>query len=395
MKVLEGIKVLELGRVPPAELPGMMLADMGADVLKIDTPAAAGQSDAARSEAFSHTNRNKRSMALNLKAPEGHAIFLELAENADIVIEGFRPGVMKRLGADYESLRQRNPRLIFCSLSGFGQTGLYRDRPAHDLNFLALSGALSLWGAGSQAPDIPLNLVADYGGASMHGALAILMALFARERSGAGQYLDISYFESTVALLAATPNLRQVFSARHMPAAGEGVFCGGYPYYALYPTRDKQFLSVACSEPHLWRNFCEAIDRPSLAAHSRKSEHYLRGPDAAESAARREVGNVILGRECGYWEGYFAKLDVCIAPVKSIAQMLDDPHLRERGMFTSIAHPLHGEIPQFASALRLSETPAGVTRPAPATGEHTREVLASLGKSGRNISGLAARGVVG
>ena len=197
MKVLEGIKVLELGRVPPAELPGMMLADMGADVLKIDTPAAAGQSDAARSEAFSHTNRNKRSMALNLKAPEGHAIFLELAENADIVIEGFRPGVMKRLGADYESLRQRNPRLIFCSLSGFGQTGLYRDRPAHDLNFLALSGALSLWGAGSQAPDIPLNLVADYGGASMHGALAILMALFARERSGAGQYLDISYFEST------------------------------------------------------------------------------------------------------------------------------------------------------------------------------------------------------
>ncbi|HMB33550.1 MAG TPA: CaiB/BaiF CoA-transferase family protein, partial [Methylomirabilota bacterium] len=180
MGVLDGIKVLELARVPPAEMPGMMLADMGAEVLKIDTPAEE-DADSQRRAAFSYVNRNKRSIALNMKAPEGQALFRKLAAGVDVIIEGFRPGVTKRLGADYETLRQDNPRLVYCSLSGFGQNGPYRDYPAHDMNYLSLAGVLNLIGEPDRKPVIPLNLVADYAGASMHGALGIMFALFARE----------------------------------------------------------------------------------------------------------------------------------------------------------------------------------------------------------------------
>src|SRR6266498_250100 len=209
MGVLDGIKILELARVPPAEMPGMMFADMGADVLKIETPEPTRDTslEAQRREAFTFVNRNKRSLALNLKSPEGQAIFRKLAAGADVIIEGFRPGVMARLGADYETIRALNPRIVYCSLSGFGQDGPYRDYPAHDMNYLSLAGVLNLIGdAGSTKPVIPLNLVADYASASLHGALGIVLALFGRERTGRGQHVDVSYLDTTVSLLAATPN---------------------------------------------------------------------------------------------------------------------------------------------------------------------------------------------
>src|SRR5436190_804631 len=182
MGVLDGIKILELARVAPAELPGMLLADMGAEVLKIETPETGRDSSDAWVRRTIHTfvNRNKRSMTLNMKAPEGQAIFRKLAATADILVEGFRPGVMKRLGADYETLSRTNPRLVYCSLSGFGQDGPYRDRPAHDMNYLSLAGVLNLIGEADRKPAIPLNLVADYAGASLHGALGIVLALYAR-----------------------------------------------------------------------------------------------------------------------------------------------------------------------------------------------------------------------
>ncbi|HZE36573.1 MAG TPA: CaiB/BaiF CoA-transferase family protein, partial [Candidatus Eisenbacteria bacterium] len=160
MGVLDGIKILELARVPPAEMPGMMLADMGADVLKIETPSDTQEDpDWQRRSAFVYVNRNKRSLALNMKAPEGQGLFKKLAAGADVIIEGFRPGVMKRLGADYETLRATNPRLVYCSLSGFGQNGPYRDYPAHDMNYLSLAGVLGLIGEADRKPAIPLNLV--------------------------------------------------------------------------------------------------------------------------------------------------------------------------------------------------------------------------------------------
>lgn len=393
---LEGIRVLELGRVPPAELPGMMLADMGADVLKIDTPTrgAARSAEEDRFEVHSHTNRNKRSIALNLKTAEGCEIFLALAREADVIIEGFRPGVMERLGAGYARVSGINPRVVYCSLSGFGQNGPDRERPAHDLNFLALSGALGTWGRPGTAPDIPLNLVADYGGASMHAALAIMFALFARERSGKGQHIDIAYLDTTIALLAATPNFRRLFSEGHVPAAGEGVFSGTYPYYTLYATADERWLSVACSEPPLWRNFCDRLGLPDLAHFARRPAHYTRSADAAEAAAREAVQQRISTCDCAAWVAHFAGTDVCVAPVLSVGEMLDSSYARARGLLADVEHPVQGRVRQFTSPLRLSETPPVIRRAAPATGEHTAQVLGALHFDADRIEALRAGGVI-
>src|SRR5262245_64987705 len=206
MGVLDGIKVLELARVAPAELPGMFFADMGADVLKSETPPEQPEdTESKRRTAFAYVNRNKRSLALNMKAPDGQALFRKLAAGADVIVEGFRPGVMKRLGADYETIKAINPRIVYCSLSGFGHNGPYRDYPAHDGNYLSLAGVLGLIGEPDRKPVFPLNLVADYAGASMHGALGIMFALFARERTGRGQHVAVSSSDTSVALLAATP----------------------------------------------------------------------------------------------------------------------------------------------------------------------------------------------
>src|SRR5258708_7388947 len=266
MGVLDGIRILELARVAPAELRAMMLADMGAEVLKIETPDPDRDlsDEWVRRTIHTFVNRNKRSMTLNMKSSEGQAVFRKLATAADVIVEGFRPGVMKRLGADYETLRVLNPRLVYCSLSGFGQDGPYRDRPAHDMNYLSLAGVLNLIGEKDRKPVIPLNLVADYAGASLHGALGIMMALFARERTGRGQHVDVSYLDTTVSLLAATPNMRFFFSDGLAPRRGEGFLGGSYPYYAIYETRDRQLLTIGSTQPWLCENFCNAVGRPDL-----------------------------------------------------------------------------------------------------------------------------------
>src|SRR2546428_4316039 len=299
MGVLDGIKILELARVAPGELCTMMLADMGADVLKVETPdpKAASDVEAARKAAFAFVNRNKRSMALNLKAADGQAIFKKLATTADVIVEGFRPGVMKRLGGDYETIRALNPRIIYCSLSGFGQDGPYRDYPAHDMNYLSLAGVLNLIGdAGSAKPVIPLNLVADYAGASLHGALGIVLALFGRERTGRGQHVDVSYLDTTVSLLAATPNMRFFFSDGVAPKRGEGFLGGSYPYYAIYETRDDKLLTIGCTEPWLWANFCRAIGRPDFERFARQPDQFARAANRKEQAAREEIEKIIRSR---------------------------------------------------------------------------------------------------
>src|SRR5947209_2485522 len=289
MGVLDGIKVLELARVPPAEMPGMMLADMGADVLKIETPSDTQEDpDWQRRSAFVYVNRNKRSLALNMKAPEGQGLFKKLAAEADVIIEGFRPGVMKRLGAGYDELKALNPRLVYCSLSGFGQDGPYRDFPAHDMNYLSLAGVLNLIGEPDRKPVIPLNLVADYAGASLHGALGIMLALFARERTGRGQHVDVSYLDTTVSLLAATPNLRFLFSDGLAPRRGEGFLGGSYPYYAIYSTRDDKLLTIGCTEPWLWENFCTAIGRPDFKRFAHAQRAYRGRAEGSGPVGRRD-----------------------------------------------------------------------------------------------------------
>jgi alpha-methylacyl-CoA racemase len=396
MGVLDGIKILELARVPPAELPGMFFADMGADVLKIDTPAEQPEDeDTRRRAAFVYVNRNKRSLALNLKAPEGQALFKKLAATADVLIEGFRPGVMKRLGADYESLKAVNPRMIYCSLSGFGQNGPYRDYPAHDGNYLSLAGVLGLIGEPDRKPVFPLNLVADYAGASLHGALGVMMALFARERTGRGQHVDVSYLDTSVALLAATPNMRFFWSDGWAPKRGEGFLGGSYPYYAIYETKDGKLLTIGCTEPWLWANFCKAIERPDFVKFARQSDQYVRAANPDEVRCREEIQAIIRTRTRDEWYDFLVKADVCVGKVYDPEEMVHDPQILARDMVVEIHHPRHGKVTQFGQPIKLSETAGTIRAAAPYTGEHTDQVLRELGMQQGEIETLRQKKVVG
>jgi alpha-methylacyl-CoA racemase len=397
MGVLDGIKILELARVPPAEMPGMMFADMGADVLKIETPDPKHDTslEAQRREAFAFVNRNKRSLSLNLKAPEGQAIFRKLAAAADVIVEGFRPGVMKRLGADYETIRALNPRIVYCSLSGFGQDGPYRDYPAHDMNYLSLAGVLGLIGEADRKPAIPLNLVADYAGASLHGALGIMMALFARERTGRGQHVDVSYLDTTISLLAATPNMRFFFSDGQSPRRGQGFLGGSYPYYAIYETRDGKLLTIGCTEPWLWENFCRAIERPEFARFARKPDQFVRAANAEEDGARREIEAIIRTRDRDEWYERLVKADVCVGKVYDVEEMVTDPQVLHRRMIVDIQHPTLGTVREVGIAIKLSETPGTIRTAAPTAGEHTDAVLKDLGLEAGDIAALRSKGVIG
>jgi crotonobetainyl-CoA:carnitine CoA-transferase CaiB-like acyl-CoA transferase len=395
MGVLDGIKVLEMARVPPAEMPGMFLADMGADVLKIETPPTEAEDAASkRRAAFAYVNRNKRSLALNMKAPEGQAIFGKLAAAADVIVEGFRPGVMKRLGGDYETLSAANPRLVYCSLSGFGHNGPYRDYPAHDGNYLSLAGVLNLIGEPDRKPIFPLNLVADYGGASMHGALGIMMALFARERTGRGQHVDVSYLDTSLALLAATPNMRFFWSDGMAPKRGEGFLGGSYPYYAVYETRDGKYLTIGCTEPWLWENFCKAINRPDFVKFARRPDQFVRAANAEEVKCREEIEALIRTRTRDEWYDFLVKADVCVGKVYEPEEVVADPQVQSRDMIVEMRHPVHGTVTQFGQPIKLSDTPGTIRSVAPYSGEHTDQVLGELGLREADIRSLREKKIV-
>ena len=395
MGALDGIKIIELARVAPGEFCTMMLADMGADVLKIETPEPhPGDAEAARRAAFAFVNRNKRSMSLNLKTSEGQEVFRKLATTADVLVEGFRPGVMKRLGGDYETLKTLNPRLVYCSLSGFGQDGPYKSYPAHDMNYLSLAGMLGLIGEGDRKPAIPLNVVADYGGASLHGALGIMIALFTRERSGRGQHVDVSYLDTTVSLLAATPNMRFFFSDGMVPKRGAGFLGGSYPYYAIYETKDAKLLTIGCTEPWLWENFCKAIGRPEFVRFARKPDQFVRPANAEEDRARRDIESIIRTKTRDEWYELLVRADVGVGKVYDAEEVPGDPQIQHRQMVVEVEHPTHGRVKQFGIAIKMSDTPGTIRRAAPVSGEHTDHVLKDLGYGADDIAAFRTRGVV-
>ena len=398
---LEGIKVLELIRVAPGAFCTMMLADMGAEVLKIETPpaeaSAAEAGDAsheARRAAFQFVNRNKQSLAINLKHPAGQQILHRLAAEADVLVEGFRPGVMARLGGDYATLSHLNPRLIYCSLSGFGQDGPYRDLPAHDINYLAIGGVLNLIGEPDRPPAIPLNIIADYAGASMHGVVGILLALLARQHTGRGQLVDVAYLDTTVSLLAATPMLRDFFFNGSACGRGEGALGGSYPYYTTYETADGKLLSVGCTEPWLWQNFCAAIGRADLARFALRSDHFAGLADSAMQHVKVEVQNILRQKTRDEWCEFFKDKDVCVGPVYTVAETFQDPQVVARKMVVDIEDARYGKVRQAGVAIKLSETPGSIRCVGPAVGEHTEAVLAALGYSVAERAQLRQAGTV-
>jgi alpha-methylacyl-CoA racemase len=394
---LDHIRVLDLSRLAPGPHCTMLLADMGADVIRVEEPgggrravaersredAAAARAAEERRDAFNALGRNKRSIVLNLKEPLAREAFYALARTADVVVEGFRPGVVKRLGVDHQTLAAINPRIISCSISGYGQDGPYRMLVGHDINYIALAGALGITGRADGPPAIPANLLGDYAGGGMHAALGILVALIARDRTGRGQHVDISMTDGVLTLLAAA--FSESLATGVPIRRGTSRLTGGNPHYDVYVCADGRYLALGANEPWFFENLCRALGGEEFAG------------DHAATGERREQVRAFFARTFrtrtrDEWFAYLFDKDVCVAPVYDLEEVPHDPQVQARGMFVEVPHPVYGKVPQVGLSLKLAETPGAIRRPPPRRGEHTDEVLRAIGWDDARIRALREAG---
>lgn len=370
----------------------MTLADLGADVVRVEAPhrpdllRLAPPFDGEASVGHALVNRNKRSLALDLKHPEAAGLVRRLAPTFDVVVEAFRPGVMDRLGVGYEALGAANPRLVYCSLTGYGQSGPYRDRAGHDVDYLALSGLMSHTGAPEAGPAHSALPLGDAIGA-LTAAAAILAAIVHRDRTGEGQHVDMAILDSVIGLGA--------FAAAAQLAAGEAVgygtgLLGGGSAYGYHRTADGRYLAVGALEPQFWDGFCEAIGRADLAGRA------LTLDPAEQAGLRAEVAAAIAERTLGEWMEVFAGLDVCVEPVLTVDEMARHPQVRARGLVVDVPRAEGaGTQRQAASPFRFSATAPRYRHTGPAPGAHTGEVLAEAGFATDEIARLREAGVFG
>ncbi len=385
---LAGLRVLDLSRLYPGPYATLVLADLGADVVKVEEPATGDYLRwmaplAGRQSGFFHAlNRNKRSLTLDLKAPGGAAAFLRLARSADVVLESFRPGVMDRLGIGWERLRAENPRLVLCSISGYGQDGPYRLVAGHDLDYMAIAGALAVNGP-AERPVPPGVQVADVAGGAWPAVAGTLAALLRRGVTGEGAHVDISMTDGALGMLAMQLGAADGRGAP-LRRAGE-LLNGGTACYNVYRTSDGRFMALGALEPQFFARFCEAAGRPELA--ERQFEADGRGP-------HDEVAALFLGRTRDEWTELGRRADCCLAPVLEGEEPRDDPQLRARGLFLEVETPWEGKaMRSVATPVRLDGVQAP-RRPAPELGADTEAVLAEAGFAAAEIAALRAAGVV-
>jgi crotonobetainyl-CoA:carnitine CoA-transferase CaiB-like acyl-CoA transferase len=389
---LSGIRVLDLSRLLPGPFCAQLLGDYGADVIKVEDtgpgdfsrllpPFIGAEGSSAQGAAFLAINRNKRSIALDLKTEGGKEALRRLARGADVLLEGFRPGVLDRLGLGYEALRRENPRLVYCALTGYGQDGPLRDRAGHDLNYLGYAGVLAMTGMRGGPPVPPGIQVADLTGA-LYAAIGILLALEARARTGVGQLVDVSMLDGALSLLSI--HAGAVFAGARL-RRGEFMLSGGRPNYAVYETRDGRYLAVGAVEPKFWEAFARALGREDWIA-----RQYVEGEEAA--ALRAEVAAAIRERTLAEWTALFDGVEACVSPVLEPEEALDGEQVAARGMRRAMPHGALGLIHQIGPAVRLSETPGELRLAPPRQGEHTDEVLAEAGFSAEEIAALRAAG---
>ena len=387
---LQGTTVVEVAGTTAGSFCTMVLACMGAEVLKVEAPGPA-----ERPPVGAYLDRNKKSLGLDLNGVAGQEILHRLAAVADVLVESQRPGAMLQLNADYATLSRLNPRLVYCSLSGYGQTGPYRDLPGSDLTYLSTSGVLDLIGEVGRPPAVPLNLIADYGGAAMHGAAGILMALYARGSTGRGQHVDVSHLDAALSMLGASPLMEPFFDGGVTPRRGQGPYSGRYAFYTTYEAQDGRLLSVGSSEPWLWRNLCEALGRPDLSDYYRRPEHLTRPPTAEEARVREELQGVFRQRSRAEWLAYLDDKNVCVGAVNDLSEVFEDPQVRHRDMLVHHEDGQGNLARQVGMGIKLSDTPGRIRRPAPQTGQHTREILSSLGYGEEDVKSLRQQGLAG
>ena len=402
MLALEGVQILDLSMLVPGAFCTMLLGDLGADVLKIEAPGpnefrssarAIPTEEQGKAAAYYALDRNKKSIVVNLKSEAGREVFYRLSRQADVIVEGFRPGVVKRLGIDYETISKLNPGVIYCSLSGYGQEGPYHTFPGHDVNYIAMAGVLGLIGSSEGPPVIPLNLVADFAGTALYGALGISVALVARSKTGKGQYLDIAYMDGAISLM--TWFNCGYFLDGSVLKRGESWLHGAYPYYGVYETRDGKYITIGCLEPHFWQNLCRLLSQEGYIPYGFALEHTFHKPEGEKwDEIHSCLKQVFLTKTRDEWFELLTRNDVPAGKVLMPDEVFSDPQVLHRQMVIEVEHPALGKIKQVGVAPKLSGTPGKVRSLSPLRGEHTDEVLRGLGYKQEEISDLRQQGAV-
>jgi crotonobetainyl-CoA:carnitine CoA-transferase CaiB-like acyl-CoA transferase len=395
MKALEGINVLDLTRALAGPFCTLMLGDNGADVIKIEIP---GTGDDTRqwgppfiqgeSAYYLSINRNKRSLTLNLRDPKANEIFLKMAASADVVVENFTPGVMSRFGLDYQAVKAVNPKIVYCSISGFGQDGPYQNRPAYDQIMQGISGIMSITGEpDGEAQKVGLAIT-DIG-AGMWSAFAIMAALRHRDIAGEGQYIDISMLDAQVAWLT--------YQAAYFFANGEAPKRLGAAHPTLVPyqgfmCQDGKYINVAVGSERIWERFCQGIQRVDL----RESPDYASNSDRVANRDKLVpmLQELFLTRTVQDWVDELQQVSVPCGPINDLADVFSDPQLLHRQMYLEMPHPTLGTIKQTGLPIKFSLTPGGLDRHPPLLGEHNQEILEGLGYSEADIRRLAEESVI-
>jgi alpha-methylacyl-CoA racemase len=378
MGPLHGVRVVELESLAPAPFGCMILADLGAEVIRVDRPAAPGHPVVQPGDPLA---RGRRSIRLDLKEPEGVAVLLRLADRADVFVEAFRPGVAERLGFGPEACLERNPRLVYARMTGWGQHGPLAPAAGHDIDYIAVAGALDPIGRAGERPVPPLNLVGDFGGGGMLLAVGVLAALLERERSGRGQVVDAAMVDGAALLATFIYGLRAAGAWRD--ERGSNLLDGGAPFYDTYQTADGKFVAVGALEPKF---YAELLARLGLDPAGLPGQLDRDGWPALRAA----IGARFAERTQDQWAEAFAGSDACVVPVLSMADAPGHPHNAARGTFTEVAG-----VTQPAPAPRFSRTPAGQPAPPPPPGGDTSAILAELGYSPAEITALSGRRIAG
>ena len=389
---LAGVRILDLTRLLPGGYATLLLADMGADVLKVEEP---GKGDYIRwtppivgefSAAHIALNRNKRSMTLNLKSQEGRDVLLALVAEHDILIEGFRPGVMDRLGVGWSTLHQHNPALIYCAVTGYGQDGPRAQTAGHDANYIGYAGVAGITGPEGGPPVLPGVQIGDLAGGGMAAVIAVLAALHRRAQTGEGDFCDVSMMDGALSWL--TIHAASFVATKQEPERERMHLSGAHPCYRFYPAADG-YLTVGALEPQFWRALCEAIERPDLL-----DEAFATGERRDEVIA--QLSELFSTRTRAEWMERFAELDVCVGPVNSFGETLADGHVRARAMAYEADVPGAGRWTHVGDPLKFDSAPPSkqLRLPPPKMGEHTEMVLGSIGMSPDDIADLRGAGVI-
>ena len=384
---LAGLTVLDLTRLLPGPVCTLYLADLGADVIKVEDTGAGdyardlGSVPGRVSAFYRAVNRNKRSVALDMKRPGGRAAFLALARHADVVVESFRPGVVAALGIDAATLQAAHPRLVYASITGYGQSGPRAGHAGHDINFLGYAGVLDQTGSRGGPPALSNLQIGDLLGGAAPAAIAILAACLEAQRTGRGRAIDVAMADAALAhnILA----LHALEQRGRTAPRGEDLLTGGVPAYGVYGTADGRWLAVGALEPKFWQLLCRQLGRPDLAPHGLATgEHGL--------AVRRELEAIFGEKALAHWVEVLGAVDCCVTPVATLDEALVDPQFTARGMVVQDAAGAR----QYAPPFRLSGHAFALRREAPAQGQHSAEVLREAGYDDTAIARLIAEGSV-